>query len=161
MVKVKKIIADLVKAGHHDLAEELSAGLDSLPEWVDSFYKRNPSLRKYQPKVREKQGGSGSHPEARQSGNEVWIFPKFWKLDGKTRDWVFAHELGHYAKPDSMKLLRIAEKHGIDLWDTDTLPYGQFNFEEAFADAFAAYFLNPRELQSRYPKWVKLIKEVR
>lgn len=57
-------------------------------------------------------------------------------------------------------IAKIAARHGVDLWDTMSLPYGQFNGEEAFADCFAAYHVSPRELKTRYPRWVKIVKDV-
>lgn len=130
-------------------------------EFTEGFYKRHPSLRRFAPKkVIDKDGGSGSHPEARQSGNDIWLFPKFYKLDSKTQDFVFAHELGHYtlSRHGLSVLVKLAGELGVDLWDQGSLPFGQFNMEEAFADAFASHFLTPSELRSRYPAWVSLVQ---
>ncbi len=130
-------------------------------EFVTGFYQRFPTLKRYAPKVVSKSsGGASSHPEARQHGDEVWLFPKFWALDGQTRHWVFAHELGHYVQGQlagGTKFLDLAAKHGIDPWDTNALPYGQLNMDEAFADCFAARFLEPVELRRRYPAWAELL----
>jgi GNAT superfamily N-acetyltransferase len=129
--------------------------------FVAGLYKRHPKLKSFTPKVIGKtSGGSSSHPEARQSGSEVWLFPKFWDLDPKTRDWVFAHELGHFVQGErasGTEFLDRAKEQGIDPWDTTNLPYGQFNMDEAFADCFAAYHLEPAELRRRYPRWEKLV----
>lgn len=100
-------------------------------------------------------GGEGSHPEARQSGNEIQLFPKFWLLDAKTKDFVFAHEIGHYVlgQHSLVKLIEDLAHLKVDAWDTSKLPYGQTNMDEAFADCFAAYHLEHEELKRRYPEW--------
>lgn len=133
----------------------------SLADFLKGFYSRHPKLKKYRPTVKEKSsGGTSGHGEARQHGREVWVFPKFWDLSQDLQDFVFAHELGHYAKSlkNPTELMDLAQQLGVDVWDTSSLPYGQFNQEEAFADSFAAYYLNPSELKSRYPKWYLLVE---
>jgi hypothetical protein len=128
------------------------------------FFRKHPQLRQYASiKVIDKaSGGAGGHPEARQHGREIQLFPKFWKLDPKTRDFVFAHEIGHYVQSEygGTKFLEAAQSLGIDPWDTPNLPYGQFNQDEAFADCFAAYHLERAELRSRYPQWESLVEAV-
>jgi len=138
---------------------------DSAQEFVSDFFRRHPQLRKYAGiKVMDKaSGGSGTHGEARQHGNEIWLFPKFWKLDPKTRDFVFAHELGHYALSEYglSKFIAQAETLGVDLWDTASLPFGQHNMDEAFADSFASFHLEPGELKRRYLSWEPLVLVVK
>jgi hypothetical protein len=132
--------------------------------FVEAFFRKHPVMRRFTPKaVIEKDGsGPGPHPEARQHGDEVWLFPKFWKLDKKTQEFVFAHELGHYALSNYglSAFVKLAEANGIDVWDVPSLPFGQFNMEEAFADAFATYFLGGPELDNRYPKWTSIVGAV-
>jgi len=144
-----------------DLLPLLKIGTD-LDGFLEGFYRRHPSLRVYKPKIVSKAAGSGvhGHPEARQSGNEIWLFPKFWLLNVGTRDFVLAHEIGHFvsSKGSLADLIRKAEEVGIDPWDTGSLPFGQGNMEEAFADAFATYFLDRNELKNRYPAWLKLVE---
>lgn len=125
------------------------------------FFQREPSLSRYAPRaVVDKSGGDAGHPEARQHGDQIWLFPKFWRLDAKTRDYVFTHELGHYAlsRVGLSKLVQHAPECGVDPWDSDQLPFGQSNMEEAFADSFASAYWSPGELRSRYPGWGKLVK---
>lgn len=135
---------------------------ETATEFAAGFFKRHSGLHKFAPsKVVDKaSGGGGAHPEARQAGNEIQLFPKFWQLDPATRDFVFAHELGHYVQGQKLSgkaFLDACEKHGIDPWDSSKLPFGQFNMDEAFADSFATYHLNRSELKSRYPQWDALV----
>ena len=111
----------------------------------------------------ERQGGSGTHGEARQQGNEIWIFPKFWKLARKIRDFVLAHEIGHFVQGryGPTEFLQLGTELGIDLWDTSSLPFGQHNMDEAFADSFASYYLAPGELKSRYPEWKAMVERIK
>ena len=130
-------------------------------EFAEDFFRRYPKLRRYAPKqVVDKPSGPG---EARQHGDEIWLFPKFWKLDPRTRDFVFAHELGHFVlgKFGMAKYVQLAGELGIDVWDQLSLPFGQHNMDEAFADSFASYHLTPSELKSRYPAWVDLVQRVK
>lgn len=152
----------------HCLARE-SAGLldaraDRMATFLKGFYKRHVNLSRFKPTVKDMEGfGSGADPWASLRGaDEVHLFPKFWELDAKTRDFVFAHELGHWvsSKVSYSTVLRIAQDHGVDLWDTSALPFGQFNGEEAFAEVFAVYHLNPAELLKRYPVWGKIVGAV-
>jgi len=124
-----------------------------------------PSLRKYerQIKVKAKEtGGSSSHGEARQHGSEIWIFPKFWTHTADIQRWIFTHEVGHWVldKFGLQRMIDLAGTMGIDPWDTSSLPYGQFNSHEAFADSFAAYHLEKAELRQRYPAWLRLVDAV-
>ncbi len=133
-------------------------------EFAADFFKRHSALHKFAPsKVVDKaSGGGGAHPEARQAGNEIQLYPKFWHLDPKTRDFVFAHELGHYALSSYglAKLIDHLGKHGVDPWDSSKLPFGQHNMDEAFADAFATYFFDRSELKARYPEWETVVHSV-
>lgn len=134
---------------------------DSLPEYLAGYAKRHPKLARQLPKVVSKAAsGSGSHPEARQHGNEIWIFPKFWQHDEKLRDWIMTHELGHYvlSRKEIGWYVPAAAALGVDVWDSSSLPYGQFNMDEAFADCFAAYHLERQELKSRYPQWLQIVE---
>ncbi len=136
---------------------------ETAEEFAAAFFKRHSGLHKFAPKkVVDKAGGGGAHPEARQAGSEIQLYPKFWALDAKTRDFVFAHELGHYALSSYglPKLIEDLTKQGVDAWDASTLPFGQHNMDEAFADSFATYFLNRGELKHRYPKWDAVVHAV-
>jgi hypothetical protein len=132
--------------------------------FTDGFFKRHPRLRKYASiKVLDKSGsGGGSHPEARQTGGQILLFPKFWSQDASTRDFIFAHEIGHWVLSEfgSQPYLKALTEAGIDGWDSDSLPFGQFNMDEAFADCFASHALVPGELERRYPAWVTVLKKI-
>jgi hypothetical protein len=71
-----------------------------------------------------------------------------------------AHEIGHYVltKKPTGWLVNTAPTFGVDPWDTPNLPFGQFNYEEAFADSFATYHLNRSELRRRYPGWYQIVE---
>lgn len=135
---------------------------ESAAEFSQEFFARHPKLRKYGAglKVLDKTGGSGSHPEARQHGREVHLYPKFWGLDAKSRDFVFAHEIGHAVLSDFglSKMVDALAAVGVDAWDAGALPFGQFNMDEAFADCFASYMVDG-DTQRRYPAWAKVIEQ--
>lgn len=126
-------------------------------EFTVEFFKRHSVLHRFAPKkiIAVEKAGAGAHPEARQIGEEIQLYPKFWALDGQTRDFVFAHEIGHYvlSRHGLSKLIEALNKQGVDPWDTSALPFGQGNMDEAFADSFATYFLDRSELKNRYPQW--------
>lgn len=130
----------------------------------EGFFKRHPKLKRYAPtKIVDKaSGGGGSHPEARQAGREIQLYPKFWKLDDQTKDFVLAHEIGHYVLSEYglSKLIANLGELGIDPWDSSNLPFGQGNMDEAFADSFATHFLDTSELKRRYPEWAKVVEKV-
>ena len=132
----------------------------SLPDYLAGFFKRHPALKRYAPDKILERAPQGREPEAEQRGDEIWVGPKFWHLPAKTRDFVLAHEIGHFVKSrkSTKALIDMAQTLGIDLWQADQLPYGQYNMEEAFADCFAAYFTNKQELHSRYPAWETLVE---
>lgn len=113
-------------------------------------------------KILDRETGTGGHghPEARQHGNEIWLFPKFYQQESDIQEFILYHEIGHYVlSTKSLKwLVKRAEELEIDVWND--LPFGQYNMDEAFADCFATYHTNQAELRSRYPKWFQLISEV-
>lgn len=141
---------------------EISGGAKA---FADDFFKRHPALHKFAPKkvLDKSSGGGGADPEARQQGGDIFLFPKFWHLDAKTRDFVFAHEIGHYvlsAYGGLAKLIENLTKRGVDPWDASSLPFGQHNVDEAFADSFASHFMTPGELNHRYPQWDAVLHDV-
>lgn len=132
--------------------------------FYSSFLSRYPHIRKHAPtKIIDKTGkGESSHPEARQHGSEIWLFPKFYLLPADVQDFVLAHEVGHYWASE-LGLQFFIDKLaalGIDAWDTSSLPFGQSNVGEALADVFATYFLDHTDLVRRYPDWAKLFGEL-
>jgi hypothetical protein len=110
----------------------------------------------------------GRHPEASQisypsrprhgerSENIIALYPKFWKLPLTTRKYVLTHEIGHFISRE-VGWHDLSKKLKIDVWDAENLPFGQFNMEEAWADAFATYIHDPADLRKRYPQWFKLV----
>jgi len=152
-----------LKDSEHPLfRDKEQARIIDATEWAETFFHRHTSLRKYATlKVLDKaSGGTGPHGEARQHGNEVWLFPKFWKLNFETRDFVFAHEIGHFALSayGLQKAIGVAQDLGVDPWDSSSLPFGQFNMDEAFADCFASYHLDRSDLKSKAPAWVPIVE---
>ena len=137
---------------------------DNTADFVDGFFRRHPKLSKYRSHLRfreREQGGSAGHGEARQHGNEVWLFPKFWQHPREVQDFVLAHEVGHWVKSEfgGREFIALAESKGIDPWDSPNLPFGQFNMDEAFADAFASYYTDG-DVKRRYPAWAQLVEAV-
>lgn len=134
-----------------------------IPEAADfaaDFFNRHSNLARFAPKrVLDGKGAGGHHPEAYQKGDDIYLLPKFWRLDADIRDWTFAHELGHFvlSQYGLDSLIDILSALGVDAWDTSTLPYAQSNMDEAFADCFADYFLNYAEVKRRYSKWCSAV----
>lgn len=136
---------------------------NDLSGYLAGYAHRHPQLARQLPRTVEKSGtGEGNHPEARQHGDQIWLYPKFWKLDAKTRDWVLTHELGHYVRGrrSLQWFIDTAARLGVDVWDSGSLPFGQSNMEEAFADSFAAYHLDRSDLKSRYPGWLEIVEAI-
>jgi hypothetical protein len=165
LVEGKVIVVESMweKPSAERVASRWKAAAD-VTAWTDTFFRRHPRLKPYMRglrRVRESTGGSGSHGEARQTGDDILLFPKFWALNPQTQDFVFAHELGHWvltSRGGTRSLLEKASRDGVDLWDLDNLPFGQFNMEEGFADSFASYFIDG-DVQRRYPLWTKWVEE--
>ena len=144
-------------------AARLLLAADTAATFAAGFFQRHPQVQSFAPtKVVDKAAGTGSHPEARQSGNEIGIYPKFWHLDAQQRDFVFAHEIGHYvlSQHSPMQLIADLDDLGVDAWDVSQLPYGQHNMDEAFADCFASYYFGHAELKQRYPEWASVIQRI-
>lgn len=136
----------------------------SKAKYLSQFFRRYPKLAPFQKQIRfldREQGWSANHGEARQHGDEVWLFPKFWELPLSVRDFVVAHEIGHWVKSSfgGLEFIKLAESLGLDPWDSDSLPFGQFNMDEAFADSFASYHTDG-DVNRRYPLWAQLVQLV-
>jgi Fe-Mn family superoxide dismutase len=135
-----------------------------LDAYLEGFFQRHPRLAPYRRKLRfraREQGGSTGHGEARQHGDEVWLFPKFWTHDKGVQDFILAHEVGHWVKSDlgGQEFIALANGLGLDPWDSSSLPFAQVNMDEAFADAFASYYTDG-DVKRRYPEWAKLVEAV-
>jgi hypothetical protein len=134
----------------------------SLPlrEWLPGFFQRHPALRAY--RGIPMQEGTGGSQEASTKLGKIIVYPKFWALPDKTQDFVLAHEIGHWVLGEYglSKLIRVAVDLGLDLWDTPSLPFGQYNSDEAFADSFASYHTD-KDVQRRYPEWASLVEVVK
>lgn len=131
-------------------------------QYAQIFFEQHPSLERFAPqRVLDKSGSGTTHPEARQSGDEIWIYPKFWNHAPQVQDFIFAHEMGHLilARYSLRLLIADLEMVGIDPWDTDKLPFGSPNMDEAFADSFAS-LVTDRDVLHRYPKWAAIVRNV-
>jgi hypothetical protein len=129
--------------------------------YADAFFRRHPKLREFAPeKIID--GAGGYSGEARQHLDEIQLYSKFWRLDADVREFVFTHEIGHYVLSlyGLANLITDLEDQGIDPWNSSSLPFGQYNMDEAFADSFATYFLNRSELKARYPKWYAVMHSI-
>jgi hypothetical protein len=160
---IRKMTPEAVQEAQQIEAESLktAAVVTDLQEFLAEFGRSYPRLRRLIPKVVEKTSShAGHHPEASQHNNEIWLYPKFWDLDDETRDFVFAHEIGHSVLSDkhTLWIIETGKQFGVDVWDTNSLPFGQFNMDEAFADCFASYHVNPGELKRRYPAWLSIVE---
>jgi hypothetical protein len=163
MVRVQSIIFRVIKESEAKVAAPGREG-GRLETLLNGFFSRYPNLSEYQGRIRfreREQGGSSSHGEARQHGGEIWLFPKFWTHGRETQDFILAHEIGHWVKSEfrGRNFIALAEEFGIDPWDTATLPFAQFNMDEAFADAFGSYHTDG-DVKHRYPSWARLVEVV-
>lgn len=150
-----------VRVAHRYLSGAQPAS-DQVTKFLTGFYKRHIALGRFRPKVLEKQGTGSREPWASQVGDDIYLYQKFWELRPKERDHAFAHELGHWVSTQvgTSKLVSLANEVGIDPWDSGSLPYGQFNMEEAFAESFAEVHLNPVGARREQPLWARLVDEM-
>jgi len=161
------LVPSMEDAYVHDgtVIDKLDKKASSLDGFLDGFFRRHPKLSKYRRLIRfrdREQGSSSGHGEARQHGDEVWVFPKFWTHQQGVQDFVLAHEIGHWVKSNNAfgsAFMDAARSVGVDPWDTPNLPFGQFNMEEAFADSFASYYTDG-DVKRRYPEWTRLVEAV-
>jgi 8-oxo-dGTP pyrophosphatase MutT (NUDIX family) len=133
----------------------------ALKSLVAALYTRYPVLQKW--KVRwvyvEKQ--VGGH-EAELVHGQVKVYPKL--FSGVSGDLpkihVLVHEIGHFALSELgwiTALSDVAQKVGVDVWETPKLPYGVYNSDEAFAECFAAYYTDRSHLLTHHPAWAKIV----
>jgi mRNA-degrading endonuclease RelE of RelBE toxin-antitoxin system/GNAT superfamily N-acetyltransferase len=144
--------------------DRFAAAHDNAEAIVAAILKRQPGFRKYMTGVTVKRADPrpGRHPEATTEGTTILLFPKFDALDMGTQEHVLAHELGHVwlSKYGFSRWVSDLNEYGIDPWDTDNLPYGQFNSEEAFAECFAVRLTDPQHLERVYPRWSAMLDDV-
>jgi hypothetical protein len=146
-----------------ELLERIESG-NSLSAFLSRFSKKYPPLGRMLRKIKVLEkgyGGDSGHPEASLRLREIHVFPKFWRHDDGVRDFIMAHEIGHWVLGEYgyAKYLRLAADYGVDPWDTLSLPFGQHNGEEAFADSFASYYVDG-DVKRRYPEWASIVKAV-
>lgn len=98
----------------------------------------------------------GGTQEAECQARRIIIYDKFFTHTSNIQESMFAHELGHWALFHSIGLSGLSQL--IDIWNN--LPYGETNGEEAFAECFAAYVIDPTELQTRYPQWYAVVEKI-
>jgi len=136
---------------------------ETAAQFAVGFFKRHPNLHKFAPKkIVDSANQKGSHQEASQQGDSIQLYPKFWLLDAEGRDFVLAHEIGHWMLDvyGIAKLIEDLNKLGVDPWELSQLPFGWHNMDEAFADSFATYFFNRSELRQRYPEWDAVVHAI-
>lgn len=152
--------------------------LESTSQWTpEGFFRRWPKLKKYAPPLNriiiepepDRRRPDGTHL-ATQRGNKIHIWPRFFeeldKYGDGPKDFALAHEIGHYHSDAGYgpwgrtnSIVDAAKEFDIDIIaEWGDMPYGQPNYDEAFAETFAAYFMNPSELQRRYPRWYRFIE---
>lgn len=136
-----------------------AAAPKAIADFLPGFFKRHPKFAKFRD-VKMVDGGDGTargtHPEAEVLPQKIVFYAKFWQQkDQKLRDWMVAHELGHWALHATVGLSGIMDK--VDLFSD--LPFGQDNAEEAFAECFASYFLDG-DVQKKFPAWANAVEFV-
>lgn len=146
------------------IIDSLKKKSGQLEGFVEGFFRRYPKLVRHARHIKfveRSEGGSAGHGEARQHGDEVWIKPKFWTHGRGVQDFILAHEIGHWvlAEYGSRNFIELAYSRGVDPWDSSSLPFAQFNMEEAFADSFASYYIDG-DVQRRYPSWTAIVEAV-
>ena len=94
--------------------------------------RRNPprSPSKLPRVVRSALRGDSGHPEARQTGDKILVFPKFFDRTKDQKVFILLHELGHWFRQENVELADVM----------------------GFADAFATMLYDEGELKKRYPK---------
>lgn len=144
---------------------------DRLRVFLSNFYALHPALARFASvvPVKEKMQASPSrHPDASNeivSGKDaVVLYPKFWTHGHDQQASIFAHELGHWVLSGpygytTARYISLADHYGVDVWDTPSLPFAAPNMEEAFADAFASYYID-KDVVRRYPKWVRIVETI-
>ena len=137
---------------------------DEVEKFVAGFFKRYPRLEWLAPAHVSSSSATryGSHPAGfDELRGEIQFFPAFWRLDEATKDFVFAHEIGHSVSERLGRawLRKRLKNHGVHLEEMHEFPFEQPNASEAFADCFATYFLFRGELHRRYPAWEAVIAE--
>lgn len=136
----------------------VEAAATSIATYLPGFFRRNPKLARFK-SVKMEDGGSrsgnGAHPEAEVYRQTVIVYDKFWLQSQALRDWMLAHELGHWALHETVGLSGIMGV--VDLFSD--LPFGNDSSEEAFADCFASYFLDG-DVQKKFPNWVAAVELV-
>ena len=98
--------------------------------------------------------------------NKILLGDKFFKLPADAKIHVFTHELGHFfehevLKPDIFWKVIDSELLGSA---KGTIHFegilGTFSAEEALAEAYAIYRLQPKELLKRHPQVYRFIQEI-
>lgn len=151
------------------LLEVIGTDAETL-DYVDGFKTRHPLVADIVSSLVIKSSASRGSALAQQIGEtEIILYQNFWShysrwgTDGA--DWVLMHEIGHAVSTRVGYNVwhKIAETHGVDVWDAPKLPFGQFQFEEAFAECFAVIYCGDRRgvllLQDRYPGWYETVRE--
>lgn len=149
-------------AWQRPLPSELAPKVHEPESLVNAILDKYPMLKQYMTGVKVVMEKQDKGPEARTVGTTIHIYPKYWLLGMDAQDFVFAHEVGHVmmGRISTMTLIDTAKDYGVDVWDTDDLPFSAINMEEAFCDAFATFVLDPTHLRHRYPKWMDIIKDL-
>lgn len=86
---------------------------------------------------------------ANQSRSVIKIYDRFFDHTLKVQRHILAHELGHWHREHHVKLSDIMGWEGGEGFYG---VYGMPNVEEGYAEAFAAYLINPSDLKTKYPE---------
>jgi hypothetical protein len=99
---------------------------------------------------------SYSHPEAKYSNKgHIEVFPKFFKYGKGEQLHIIYHELGHWFRD---KFVTLNDIMGWEENENFNI-YSMGNSEEGFAEAFANYFDDPKDLKKKYPEQYARLKK--
>lgn len=116
--------------------------------------------------LREQEGTKVAEYKVVNSKDYIVIYPQLLKLVERNGIEhgieILLHEVGH-AFLDWYGMSNLMEKgyeYGIDVFDTSSLPFGENNFHEAFAQMFSLIIENEYSVKKKYPKWWTLVYDI-
>lgn len=102
-----------------------------------------------------------------ENGKDVIVlynnFVDFYNREGeKWAEEVLLHEVAH-AFLDWYGMSKLMEKgyeYGIDVFDVNSLPFGEADFHEAFAQMTSLILLKDREAKNLFPNWWEMVYDI-
>ena len=135
---------------------------DGLDEYIAGAVKRMPKFGKAYRSLRmvfDQKLTSEARQQTIFGAQGIVFGPKFFRLSIGHRDLVLVHEIGHWVsgKVGLAEWIRRAGDYGIDPWDAGSLPWGEMNMEEAFAESFAVATMGH---DKRWTEWQRLARDM-